>query len=992
MKETADKAYVSQAMERVEDAALLAGAGVFADDIAVGARTGHAAFLRSPHAHADINSINVKAAEALTGVHAVVIGEDLRAWSRPFIVGVKQPMEHWCLAQDRVRYIGEPVAIVVAEDRYVAEDALALIEVDYTPLKAVVDPEIAVQKDAPVLHEAVGSNLVSERHFSYGDPDKAFKDADRIVKMKVRYPRNACTPIECFVVNADYDIAKDGYDVLANFQGPFSLLPVMALALNIPVNKLRLRTPPDSGGSFGVKQAIFPYIVALCLAARKAGRPVKWVEDRLEHLTAATSATNRVTEIEGAVTKDGELIGLRYRQLEDCGGYLRAPEPATLYRMHGNMTGAYKVQNLAIENRVVLTNKTPTGLNRGFGGPQVYFALERLMHKIALELNLDPLEVIKRNLVDTKDMPYRTPSGALYDSGDYRKAVLEACKEGDLEALKKRRDQVRGEGGLYGIGYTAIIEPSISNMGYISTALTASEREKAGPKDGGAAMATVSVDALGSVSVTMDSTPQGQGHRTVAAQVVADVLGLKPADIQVDVTMDTAKDNWSISAGNYSSRFAGSVAGSVHLAAIEIRDKLARMAQTSLNIAVGKVSFANGKISDADDPDNAIQFRRLAGQAHWSPGLLPDGDVPGLRAAISWTMPELEAPDPEDRVNSSGAHGFVFDYCGVEINRDTGRVQIDKYVTMHDAGRLLNPALVDGQVYGGFTQALGAALYEELSYAADGTFQAGSMAEYLIPTVAETPAPVILHMSSPSPFTPLGAKGVGEGNSMSTPVCLANAVADALGRDDVELPLKQSKVRGWIGIIETPPTGGRVVPIPVADKDAITGHGELTIPLPVERVWDLLLDPENLEKAIPGCRELIVEGDHSYRADVSVAVGPVRGDIVALVNLTDLDPPGFLRLGGSADGPLGSSTGSGTIRLTATGANDEATILHYDYSVSLTGKIAAVGGRLLGGAMKVLIKRFFERFIRIAAPETAPSGFSLFGWLKSLLRAMGIGR
>ena len=981
--------YVGRAVERVEDAALLTGTGVFADDIAVKAGTGHAAFLRSPHAHATIREIDARKAEAFEGVYAVVTGEDVRAWSKPFIVSVKQPMEHWCLATDRVRYVGEPVAIVVAEDRYVAEDALDLIEVDYQPLAAVVDPEAASGADAPVLHDAVGTNVVSERRFSYGEPKKAFADADLTVSLKVRYPRNACTPIECFVIVAEYDHALGGYDVLANFQGPFSLHPVMALALKVPGNRLRLRTPPDSGGSFGVKQASFPYIVALCLAARKAARPVKWVEDRLEHLTAATSATARVTEIEGAVTRKGELIGLRYRQLEDCGAYLRAPEPATLYRMHGNMTGAYKVRNLEIENRVVLTNKTPTGLNRGFGGPQVYFALERLMHRIAVELNLDPLDVMRRNLIEAAQMPYRTPPGALIDSGDFDAALEQGCAEGGLDALKARRHVVRANGGLYGIGYAAIVEPSISNMGYITTVLTAEQRERAGPKDGGAASATVAVDPLGAVSVTIDSTPQGQGHRTVAAQVVADVLGLKPGDIRVEVTMDTLKDSWSIAAGNYSSRFAGAVAGAVHLAAVDIRDKLARMAQPSLNVAIDKITFRDGTIAAADNPDNTVPLRRIAGLAHWSPGLLLEGDTPGLYESVTWSMPELTAPDAGDRVNSAGAHGFVYDFCGVEIDRETGRVRVDRYVTMHDAGRLLNPALVNGQICGGFTQALGAALYEELAYGPDGTFKAGSFAEYLVPTCAETPEPVILHMESPSPFTPLGAKGVGEGNSMSTPVCIANAVADALARSDVELPLKQSKVREWIGIEEAEPARGEAISAPAAGRDAITGHGELTIPLSPERIWDLLLDPNNLEKAIPGCRELVVEGKHAYRADVSVAVGPVRGDFIALVSLSELVPPRSLRLGGTAHGPLGSSSGSGVIELASSG---EGTVLTYEYAVTLSGKIAAVGGRLLGGAIRILINRFFERFIRIAAPEAAPGRLSLPAWLRGLLRKIGIRR
>ena len=316
------------ALERVEDAALLMGRGRYIDDLPVAPGTGHAAILRSPHPHARLLGVDTAVAEALTGVHAVVTGEDARAWSTPFIVGVRQPMEHWCIATDRVRYAGEPVAIVVAEDRYRAEDALALIDVHYEPLPAIVDPETTLDAAAPVLHEAVGSNLISERAFRYGEPEAAFADAAHAVTTTVRYPRNSCTPIECLGLIAAYDPGDGVYDVLSHFQGPMTLHPVMARALKVPGPRLRLRSVPDSGGSFGVKQAIFPLIVAMALAARKVARPVKWIEDRLEHLLAANAATNRVTRIEAAVEADGRVTALRLDQLEDCGAYLKAPEPA----------------------------------------------------------------------------------------------------------------------------------------------------------------------------------------------------------------------------------------------------------------------------------------------------------------------------------------------------------------------------------------------------------------------------------------------------------------------------------------------------------------------------------------------------------------------------------------------------------------------------------------------------------------------------------------
>ena len=472
IKEYSEACSVGQTVGKGEDAALVSGDGRFADDAGNSRGTSFAAVLRSPHSCGEIVGIDATAAVSMPEIVTVVTGEDIAAWSTPFLSGVRQPMLHYALAVDRVRYVGEPVGIVVARDRYAAEDALDRIEVEYRELDPVMDPVAAAAPNAPLLHHEVGSNVVSDRHFRYGDPETAFANADHRIGISVRYPRNACTPIEGFVVVAEY-LGDDGYDVLSNFQGPFSLHPVMAPApLGVPGSRLRLRSPRDSGGSFGVKQAIFPYIVAMCLASRKAGCPVQWVEDRLEHLLAATSATNRVTTLEAAVTDDGTVTGLRWDQLDDCGAYLRAPEPASLYRTHGHMTGPYRIPNLEIRNRVVLTNKTPTGLNRGFGGPQVCFALERLMHRIAKTLGLDPLDVIRRNLVPKEAFPYRAASGSLLDSGDYATALDIATGDGRLARLRARRDAARAEGRRYGIGFAAVVEPSISNMGYITMALT----------------------------------------------------------------------------------------------------------------------------------------------------------------------------------------------------------------------------------------------------------------------------------------------------------------------------------------------------------------------------------------------------------------------------------------------------------------------------------------------------------------------------------------
>ncbi len=978
--------WIGRSPERVEDAALLTGNGRFIDDLGVRPGTLHAAILRSPHAHADILTIDTAAARAAPGVAAVVIGPDVKALTASLVVGVKAPVECWPIAVDRVRYVGEPVAVVVASDRYKAEDALDLIEVRYAPRPSVIDPLAAIAADAPILHDGFPHNVASDRRFRYGDPEAAFAAASHRIAIDIVYPRNSCTPIETYGVVAEYSVSDDAYDILANFQGPFSIHAVISRALKLPGNRVRLRTPPDSGGSFGVKQGVFPYIVLIAAAARITGRPVKWIEDRLEHLCASSSATNRATTLAAAVDDEGRVLALDWDQVEDCGAHLRAPEPATLYRMHGNLTGAYDIRHMSVRNRVIVTNKTPTGLNRGFGGPQVYFALERLMQRIAVELDIDPLDVIRRNLVPGNAFPYRTASGALLDSGDYAETIELGAREGGLDELKARRAAARAEGRLYGIGYTAVVEPSVSNMGYLSTVLTPAERRRAGPKNGAQATATVSIDPVGAVSVHVASVPQGQGHRTVLAQVIADVFGVAPQDVRVNTEIDTAKDAWSIASGNYSSRFAAAVAGTAKLAADRIAVRLRRIAASHLNVEASEVAFGNGKVFSRDNPDNAMPFARLAALSHWSPGSLPDAAGQTIRETVFWTPEQLAAPDDADRINSSLCHGFIFDICGVEIDRATGEVRIDRYVTAHDCGTILHPGMVDGQIRGGFGQGFGAALLEEFAYGADGSFLTGTFADYLLPTSTELPEPVIVHMQTPSPFTPLGAKGVGEGNCMSTPVCIANAVADALGEKNIVLPLVPARIRALIAGEEPPaPVGGMTAPR--AKKPGgrgLEGEGSADVGAPPQAVWDMLLDPATLQAVIPGCHGVEKISDTHFRAEVTLGIGPVKGRYRAEVKLFDLDAPRAVTLSGTADGALGYGAGEG--RITLTPRDDGGTTVSYTYDAEIGGKVASIGGRLLDGAARVIIGQFFAALARHAgggAPAAGAAG-GLSGWLRRL--------
>ena len=517
------------------------------------------------------------------------------------------------------------------------------------------------------------------------------------------------------------------------------------------------------------------------LASRKLGVPVRWVEDRMEALAAGGSATGRTTEIDAAFSADGELLGLRIDAIEDVGAYVRAPEPATLYRMHGALTGAYRVQHLAVRNRVVLTNRAPTGLNRGFGGPQHYLPLEGIMAAAAQRLELDPAELARRNLVRADDFPYTTPSGGLYGSGDYHACLDDALTLIDYDGWRMRRDAARAEGRLVGIGLACVVEPSISNMGYVTLAEPAEARAGSLPKSGNAEGATVAINPIGGVSVRLSTTPQGQGHATVAAQVVADVLGVEPGDVQVLSELDTAASPWTVASGNYSSRFSGVGAGAVLKAAEALAVKLRRIAAAQLDC-------------DADDVDlRDVSLRRLAGSAHWNPDGLPDGVEPGLHATAYCPAAHLPPPDAEDRIPASGENGFVVDVAVIEVDRDSGRLIVLDYATVHDAGRLLNPRLAEGQVLGGFAHGIGAALQERLAYGPDGALLTPTLKEYLLSTPMDIPAPRRGHRETPSPYTPLGAKGLGEGTTMSVPCALHNAVRDALGRP-VGLPLSPARL------------------------------------------------------------------------------------------------------------------------------------------------------------------------------------------------------
>ncbi|MHA6794596.1 xanthine dehydrogenase family protein molybdopterin-binding subunit [Pseudonocardia bannensis] len=773
---------------RIEDGPLVTGRGRFLDDMDPLPGTLVAAVVRSTQPHARIRGVDMSRARAHPGVAAVIGPDEVLAALRPFPLSTGAPMHYYPTGTDRVRFVGEPVAVVVATDRYTAEDAAELVAIDYEPLDVVVGARAALAEDAPRLHEDAESNVATDRTFSFGEVDEVFAEAAHVVEGEYDFPRYSSVPMECYSVIADWREGADGPSVeaWANFHGPFTMVPVMAGALGIPTSKVRLHVPADIGGSFGIKAGIYPYVVLMALASKHSGTPVRWTEDRIEHLLASSTGADRVMRFAAAVTADGTVTGLKVDLVDNVGAYLRPPEPSTLYRCFGNITGPYTIGAVQIRARAVVTNSMPTGLNRGFGGQQLYFGLERLMDAVADATGLDVVDVRRRNLI--RGFPYETPTGGVYDSGDYHAAVDLAVKNADLAELRARQEAARAEGAYYGIGVGLVTDPSGTNIGYVGLATPAEQRKPGRDKSGSTEHVRISVDMQGLVTVMLGSVPQGQGHATVARQVAADRLGLPVEAVRVVVDMDTATTPWTVTSGSYSSRFAPLVTSAVVQAADRIAHTVRAAASVMLDLPPEELELADGTVRHRDDPSRAVQFRHAAGVVHWDPGALPEGTPARLYEEAAFTPREVKAATRDDRINSSLCYGFVAELVAVRIDPDTLEITIDRVSSVHDAGTVLNQQLLDGQVHGALTHALGGAMYEEFTYAESGQPTSGTFLDYLCPTSAETGYDLRTdHVVTPSPLTPLGAKGSGEGSSMSFPVALANAVADALRPTGVEI-------------------------------------------------------------------------------------------------------------------------------------------------------------------------------------------------------------
>ncbi|HXK28203.1 MAG TPA: xanthine dehydrogenase family protein molybdopterin-binding subunit [Candidatus Binatia bacterium] len=778
-----------QAIHPREDRRFVTGRGLYLPNISL-PKMLHAAILRSIHAHARIVSIDVAEALKVPGVVCALTGEQARALSKPLRPLIPLPVEtpYYCLAYEKVRYVGEPVVAVAAVSRYVAEDALEKIHIEYDPLPAVVDPEASMKSDAPLLFEPLGTNILWHDCFTYGDVDGVFSRAAHVLSERFLIHRYASTPLETFGCIASYDNSRQYLTLWSNDQRPGQAMPILAHSLGLSITQIRLLTA-DIGGGFGNKRKP-PYLVLTALLSKLSGRPVQFIEDRRENLMGLVHACNGVMDLEVAVAGDGRLLGVKVRDIADEGLNVLNPTVHSLLKL-GNVTNCYEIRAVRFDGYSVMTNKCPSGANRGIGKPFMCFAVERMLDGVARRLGRDRIELRRQNLVPPEMMPYTTPTGELIDSGNFPETLNKLLSLIDYESFHEEQKKARSEGRWLGLGLALAIEPSTSNQS--SYMLTTGKRTASGAAEA----AMVRVESDGSIQVVLGDVGSGQGHQTAAAQIVADELGVNFEDVQVSPYFDSLVSPWLYTTGNYSNKFAGTDVGAIQGAARKVREKLLSLAAHLLNSSPEELELADGAVRSKKDPKILKTIQELAQVAYRDLLALPPEMEPGLEGRCYYRAALADLPDEQRRVRgqlfvSNAGHAAV-----VEVDIDTGKVAILKYAIVHDCGTVLNQVIVEGLVHGATAHGIGAALYEEFIYDERGQLLTTTFVDYLKPTAVEIPDFKTDHLESPSPYTPLGMKGVGEGGAIPAPAALANAVENALEPLGVrlsELPLTPERV------------------------------------------------------------------------------------------------------------------------------------------------------------------------------------------------------
>lgn len=773
--------FIGKSVPRREDKRHLLGQGQYIADLTLPGML-HVAFVRSTVAHARIKSVDLSRAAAAPGVHFVMSGIDLakeippilerehplsREWRTTIPHKIFQPREQ-LLAWDKVRHVGEAVAVIVAENPYLAEDAAELAVVDYELLPPVVDPEAALRPDSALLHERYGTNALVEFRVAKGDVDKVFASHPRTLKRRIYHHRYGAVPIECRGVAAVYDARADSVTIWSSTQVVHRVRGEAALILGLPEARVRCLAL-DVGGGFGVKCHIYPEDLVLPYLARRVGRPVRWIEDRREHLQASCHSRDQLHDAEIAFDDTGKILALRDTFIMDCGAWnpigIGIPGNTTCHIM-----GPYKIDNFSVHARAVATNKVPNAPYRGAGRQEAVLVMERLIDLVARELGLEPAAVRRRNLITAAEMPYsvgipyRDGQPIVYDSGNYPLAldkVLEAI--GGLDAFRRRQRVARAAGRYLGLGLGFYVEGT-----------------GVGPFEG----ATIRIEPSGKISVASGACPQGQGMETVYSQIAADLWKVKPEDVVVSLA-DTSVIPMGF--GTIASRSTVNVSGAIYVASERLRAKTFAIAANMLECASADLELRDGRIGVVGSPKTSVSLADVARASR--PGWnhqRPAGIEAGLEETYYWEPPTVTW--------AYGVHAVI-----VEVDIQLGHVKLEQYAIAHDCGVVVNPLLADGQTMGGTVQGIGGALFETFAYDAEGQLLTGSLLDYLLPTASDVPSFTIVHLESPSParLSPLGVKGLGESGAIPPPVAIANAVCDALAPFGVEFnatPIKPEDI------------------------------------------------------------------------------------------------------------------------------------------------------------------------------------------------------
>ena len=776
--------WTGQRHKRKEDRRLLLGYGTFVDDVKRHGM-GYLHFVRSPYAHARILSVDTTRADAAPGVYGTLTGSEAASITDPYwqvAPGDASAITEYCLAVDKVCWSGHPVAAVVAATRELARDAAELVDVEYEPLEPLLNARVSSEASAPVIHERAGTNVVLSQRFDYGDIDEALAAADHVVRISELYfHRFSSTPLECSGTVAEWDAGTGEFSVTCNLHGPGPSITWISGALRIPASKLRLITH-DIGGGFGNKLTGYTYVTAACLLARKLRRPVNWTEWRTDQQTANAHGADRwFQDIAVAVAKDGTLLGFSAKAIDDVGAFPRyEPTGAVLWTQV--TPGCYGWRNIRVDMKQVITTKTPSSANRGYSRMQHLWLTERVIDIVSHELGFDPVEIRKRNYIPSSAFPYETPSGGVYDSGDYTQSLDVALELADYDHFRTERG-MRSSGKLLGIGIGSTLDSGTQNYAQVRLA------NPHIPVSGNNQVATIKLDLSGEVVLSLGSAPQGQGHETTAAQVAADILGVTPDDILVHAGHDSRRNTHSGWSGTNASQFAVTGLGATKGAAEALASELRILAGAVLDTPPDQVVLSKG--SAAAPHGGSLTFFEMASLVN-----VDNLDYP---ASVDVTLncrfvyrPPFTLPDVERKFgNLTLTYASQVHVAIIEIDPETGEVEILRYVAVDDCGVRVNPMIVEGQVHGALAHGLGAALTESYEYDEHGQLLTSNFYQYHVPTALDMPDLRTGEVVSPSPFAPVGAKGMGEGGGGALHTMSA-AIQDALRAGGIKATVYES--------------------------------------------------------------------------------------------------------------------------------------------------------------------------------------------------------